>query len=663
MMESLSLLRKMVNWKGHKMAWTTEPTNPKSAQTKKNKWTTEPVTPSNANEPGTFQRVAENTLNAVTTAIPQFAQTIGRELADWAPSRRGGMPEITKELYEGPTVSEEVRAAREKSQGFKPGSLEPQGVIEKGAEKFARFVGESPVFGGVHGARGALSLAGLAAGSQLGEEQKLGPVGQFLIGTFGALLPGGIEYLAKGAAKAVTSPKQALAGTVAKLAKAPEIKKQLIQDARKAGVQLDLGSLTDSGVVKFVQNQIAQSPLVGDALEAFKKDLSQQVINEYKSITGSIGEANFQNNYQAGEAVQNAIKANQQSSLDSARKLYENARKTGENAIVSTGEIKNVVEKIKNSLTPGSIKSPEQSKVIDTLEKLHEGLWKGVSPVKSLINNKIALNDIIDYEIQGGSKQLLKRVVKTIDDTLTQYGKQNPSFGKEWKSANQEFAQHAKTYRNTNISNVLKTQDPATIFNKMNTTAGIRDIKKALSHTPEGKSLFNDLSRYKIDDMVGNALEKNIKDQIQFGKIGNVFKNPKTQELLKELMPKEDFDRLKKLTDLSGNIAESASKFLNTSQSGTTVINMAAVAKMLTDVGQALSGNLLPAMTSLGGLAGVRGISKLITDQEFLRAVEDAILVSKSSNVGLMEQAGKSLLEAAQQGIRGIPQIISDQSS
>jgi len=622
------------------------------------------------NAPGTLRRIAENTANAIGTAIPQFAQSIGRDLADLAPSRRGGMPEITKELYEGPTVSEEIRSAREKSQGFPKGSLEPQGSVEKGIEKFTRFVGESPAFGGISGAREALSLAGLAAGSQLGEDQKLGPVGQFMTGAVGALLPGGIENLAKGAARTVTSPKQVLAKGVAKLVKPSnvEVKKQLIQDARQAGVQLDLGSITDHGAVKFIQNQIAQSPLVGDALETFKKDISQQVINEYKSIADTIGEATLQNNFQAGESVQNAIKANQQSSLDSARKLYEVARNTGKDVLVNTHEIKGVVEKIKNSLTPGSIKSPEQSKVIDVLKKLNDplerdGLWKGVSSVESLINNKIALNDIIDYEIQGGSKQLLKKVVKTIDDTLTKYGATNPQFGNAWKSANKEFAQHAKTFRNTNISNVLKTQDPASIFNKMNTTAGIRDVKKALSHSSEGKSLFNDLSRYKIDDMVGKALEKNIKDQIQFGRIGNVLKQPKTQEILKELIPKSEFDRLKNLTSLTGNIAESASKFLNTSQSGTTIINMAAVSKILSDFGQALYGNFLPAMNSLGGLAGVKGVANLITDPEFLKAVEDAILVSNSSNVRLMEQAGKNLLEAAQVGIRGIPEIMDNQSS
>lgn len=612
------------------------------------------------NEPGTLRRIAENTANAIGTAIPQFAQSIGRGFADLAPSRRGGMPEITKELYEGPTVSQEIRSAREKSQGFKPGSLEPQGSFEKGAEKFARFVGESPAFGGIEGVRGLLSLGGLAAGSQLGEDQKLGPLGQFATGAVGALLPGGIENLAKGAARAVTSPKQSVAKGVAKLVKAPEIKKQLIEDARKAGVQLDLGSITDSGVVKFVQNQIAQSPLVGDALEVFKKDLSQQVVNEYKSIVDTVGQANFQNNFQAGEAVQNAIKANQQSNLEKIRNLYSNARNAGKDATAPTRAIRQEVSKIRDSLFPGAVKSPEQLTVLSNLEKLEDNLWRDFISVDSLINTKTALNDIIDYEVQGGSKQLLKKVVKSIDDTLTEFGKQHPSFGKEWKSANQEFAQHAKTFRNTNISNVLKTQDPATIFNKMNTTAGIKDIQKALSHSFEGKELFKDLSRYKIDDMIGKALEKNVKEQIQFGTIRNVFKQSKTQEILKELMPKSEFDRLKRLTDLTGNIAESASKFLNTSQSGTTIVNLAAVSKMLFDIGQAFSGNLLPALKSLGGLAGVRGVSNLITDPEFLRAVEDAILVSKSSNVSLMEQAGKNLLEAAQQGIRGIPQILNN---
>lgn len=434
---------------------------------------------------------------------------------------------ITKEAF--PTYEE----VSEETHRQNPKLARPEGSIEKGIEKFGRFVGESPAFGGINGPRNLMSLVGLSAGMQLGEDQNLGPVGQFMTGAAGALLPGGIEGLAKGAVNAVKSPTKTLAKGVSKLAKTSDIKKQLINDAREAGVQLDLGSITDSGAVKFVQNQIAQSPLVGDALEVFKKDLSQQVINEYKSIVDSVGESSFQNNFQAGESVQNAIKANQQSSLESARKLYENARKAGKDAVVPTKDIRHVAAKISDQLFPGAIKSPEQLTVLDNLSKIEENLWNENVSVDSLINTKIALNDIIDYEVQGGSKQLLKKVVKTIDDTINKYGAQNPRFGKEWKAANKEFANHAKTFRNTNISNVLKTQDPATIFNKMNTTAGIRDVKKALSSTAEGKSLFNDLSRYKIDDLIGKTLEKNIKDQIGFGKIGMSLKSQKLKRYSK----------------------------------------------------------------------------------------------------------------------------------
>jgi len=527
---------------------------------------------------------------------------------------------------------------------------QPEGATERALEKFGRFVGEAPAFGGVGGARGLASLGGLAAGIQVGEEGNLGPVGQLITGTLGALTPGGVAN----AGKAIFSPRKAAAKAVARSvpAKSLDIQKQLIKDARDAGIQLDVGSLSNNGMVKWVQNQLAQSPLVGDSLDNFKKQLSKQVISEYEGVANSIGQSRFQTHYQAGEAVQNAIRSHKENTLSEARNLYNDARKRGGNFQVFTGKVGDVVKELEESLAPGALKSPEQKAVLDAVQKLRGDVLTAEGGIKSasindLINDKIALNDIIDYEVQGGAKQLLKKVVKALDDTIAAHGSQDPTFAREWKTANKKFADHAKTFRNQNISNVLKTQDPATILNKMNSSAGIRDVKKALSGSKAGKDLFADLSRYKIDDLLEKALEQNVKDQIQFGKVGNALKKGNTQEILKELMEPEQFKRLERLTRLSGNVAESASKFLNTSQSGTTVVNMAAVAKILSDIGQAFYGNFAPAAYSIGGLAGARGLAKAITNPKFLMAVEDAILASKSGNKSLMERAGARLLKEA----------------
>jgi len=549
----------------------------------------------------------------------------------------------------------EEQARTGKQYGSDKSLAQPEGATERALEKFGRFLGESPALGGVGGARGVASLAGLAGGMQVGEESKLGPLGQFITGGIGALTPGGI----RGLGRAIASPRQTVAKGVAKLtpSKSIDIQKQLIRDARDAGVQLDVGSLSDSRLVKFVQNQLAQSALAGESLENFKKQLSKQIIDEYKGVADSIGQSRFQTHYQAGEAVQNAIRQHKDTTLSQARDLYNSARKRGGNFQVFTGKVGDVVKELEESLTPGSIKSGEQKAVLEALNKLKSDVLTPAGDIKSasindLINDKIALNDIIDYEVQGGAKQLLKKAVKALDETISAHGKVDPTFAKEWNMANKRFSEHAKTFRNQNISNVLKTQDPATILNKMNSAAGIRDVKNALSSSKEGRDLFNDLKRYKIDDLLEKSLEQNVKDQIQFGKVGNALKKGKNEDLLRELMPKQDFERLQRLAKLSGNIAESANKFLNTSQSGTTIINMAAVADILHSFSQAFVGNFAPAAVSIGGLAGVRGLSKLITNPKFLTAVEDAILASKSNNLNLMERAGAELLNLTGQGAK-----------
>lgn len=559
-------------------------------------------------------------------------------------------------------VRNEQRATGKQYGSDKP-LAQPEGSTEKAIEKLGRFVGESPSFGGVGGVKGLLSLAGLAGGMQIGEDANLGPLGQFITGGLGALAPGGI----RGLAKAATSPRQTVAKGVAKLtpAKSLDIQKQLIRDARDAGVQLDVGTITNNGLVKAVQSQLAQSPLVGDALENFKKQLSKQIIDEYKGVADSIGQSRFQTHYQAGEAVQNAIRGHKESTLAEARGFYDAARKRGGNFQIFTGKVGDVVKDLEEALTPGSIKSGEQQAVLNAVQKLKGDVMTAEGGIKSasindLINDKIALNDIIDYEVQGGAKQLLKRAVKALDETISAHGAQDPTFAKEWKLANKKFADHAKTFRNQNISNVLKTQDPATILNKMNSSAGIRDVKKALSATKEGRDLFKDLSRYKIDDLLEKALEQNVKEQIQFGKVGSAFKKGKTEDILRELMPKQDFDRLQRLTRLSGNISESASKFLNTSQSGTTLINMAAAGKILHDLTQVFAGNFAPAAVSVGGLAGVRGLSKMITNPKFLTAVEDAILAAKSNNKSYMERSATELLKQVGQGAKTASRSVGD---
>lgn len=155
-------------------------------------------TPQEENKPGFGRRVFENTVGALATSIPQFAQSVGRTFADLAPSRRGGMPELTRDLYEGPSLSQDIRAEREKSQGFAPGSLEPQGYGEKVLNSVAQTAPISALTGGASWGKNLFNDALVSSGQVGAEELGLGVPEQIIGGILAPILfKGGKNLLSK----------------------------------------------------------------------------------------------------------------------------------------------------------------------------------------------------------------------------------------------------------------------------------------------------------------------------------------------------------------------------------------------------------------------------------------------------------------------------------
>ena len=561
---------------------------------------------------------------------------------------------------------EEVRD-QQKEKGKQYGSekplAQPEGAVEKGIEKFGRFLGESPAFGGVGGAKGLASLGGLSAGVQVGEEANLGPIGQLVTGTIGALAPGGI----KSAVKGITSSKHGLAKAAAKFTPKDKLalQQQIIKDARDAGIKLDLGTISGNRFIQGMQTKLAQSSLTGKSFEDFKQKLSQQVIDQYKNLSDTLGKAKFQTISEAGEALQGALKAERDASQKAYRDLYSGAKKRlTDKSVVYPDRIIKTIEEIESGLKPGSLKSTEQKAVLNFIQDVkkdvmaHEGQIKGAK-VQDLINDKIAIHDIVDYEIEGGTKQLLKKLAKDIDETIQQYGRVDPQFAKEYKLADKKFGMHADTFRNKSIGSALKSQDPSQVLNRMNNVQGIRDVKRALSGSADGRELFNDLSRFKLDQIIQKSFEEGASNQVKLGQFGNTFSKGKNRELIKEILPPETFKRLDRLMRTSHEISQAANKFLNTSQSATSLADLAAAGTIMADVGYLFAGNPWPLAVSVGGYVGINQLSKLITNPEFLKAVEEAVLASNSTSPILMKRAADKLLEIAQITSRAVPEASS----
>ena len=568
-------------------------------------------------------------------------------------------PEFLKNFAENylPSYEKELESQQQIPTYSGKEVAKPEGFLEKGTEKLGRFYGEGVVLGAAKTVKGVVSLVGMAAGMQYAEDAGFGPIGQLTLGVLGSMVPSGAKAAFSGI-KNLKPSREKLAAGAAKLTNKDklDVQKKIIENAREQGVTLDLGTMTDNNLTKSLQSFLSQSSLTGPRMDKLKSSISDQVVNQYKKITDEIGSYQFASKNEAAAATQSMLRSVRDRDYATIKSYYsDSVGKLPENASVYSGDIADYIQKIEKELTPGSLKSGEQTKTLSVLEELKKdvlspaGTPKAAS-IKSLINNKIALNEILDFEAQGGQTKLLRPLVKKIDETIiNQTSRTDPKFAKNYETANKKFASHAKKFRNETIGKALQKEDPTLLLNKMGTPHGVKKIKEALSTLPEGEQFFNDLSRFKVDELIFNNMVDGITGQVKHGQFSNLLKKKENRDLLLEMIGKPQLSRLENLMKNSANIAESSAKFFNASQSGVAVKDFVLASIILSGVTKVFSGNVWPLARSLGVLFGGKAVSKLISDPKFLTAVEDAILASKTGETQIMQAAARKLKEIAMQ--------------
>ena len=526
----------------------------------------------------------------------------------------------------------------------------------------------------------ALRGVGAATAIQYAAEAELGPIGTMMAAVVGDMAPSLALKSGAGALNVakhpVESAKQGIAAAKKGVAKAVvavtpgekvALQKALVQEFRDAGIQGDAGTISGNNLLKWTQNALAQSGLTGAPLEELKKSLTKNIVSEYGKLADELGESVYQSRYEAGEAFKSGLKEARDVDYGVASDLYKSAKERASDAQVYSGNVGSLIGEIEKELEPGSFKSGEQKAVLDILGQIKkdvqttEGTPRSAK-VKALINNKIALNDAIDYEVQGGAKKLLQQLVGEIDKTIVSHGKVDPQFAREWTAANAKFAQHAKVFRGKAISQALKTQDPALMFSKMNAPHGIEEIRKALNVTPEGRELFKKLSRYKLEEMIGNNLVNSTTNQLNLGTFSKLLEKGQNRQIAKSLLGEESLKKLERLQSVSGRLAETAQKFLNTSRSGVHAGDLAMAGKLVMDIINIFMGNPWPLMRSGGLYVAARSASKLLADPEFLQLLEDAVLESGVGWTKALEntairiaQKAKALQEPATAAIQTVP--------
>ncbi len=510
---------------------------------------------------------------------------------------------------------------------------------------------------------GTEAMRGLGAGValQMAEDGNFGPVGTIAAAVVGDLSGAGIakgaKTVAKEGAKFAENPKKYLANKAARLVPKEklELQKNIIKDFQEAGIQADIGTITNSNLIKSMQTRLSQSSLTGTALEDLKKTMTEEIKDQYKKLANSLGEARFQTTHEAGQVGKEYLTAIRNAEKERIGDLYSKARDriniAGEQAVVNPSQLHHVIESLEKSLKPGAVKSTEQKAVLEILEKIKgdvldtKGQLKNAK-VKDLMNNKTALNEIINYEVQGGQKKLLGNLVGELDEAIKTYGHRDKEFLKNYAKANKEFAEHAKTFRNNNINKILMSEDPQVLMNKMNSVQGIKDIEKAFSKSPIGKKTFGELKRFKLDQMIGDKMVDNASQQLKTGTFSNLLKNPKDFQIAKEILGEQAVKQVIKLQKVVGHIHESAYKFFNASKTASTAVDAALIFKGMNDLANALSGNPWPLLKTSGALLGSRYVANLMADTKFLKYVEEAVLASKKNDISGLMKLGPQLEES-----------------
>lgn len=498
----------------------------------------------------------------------------------------------------------------------------------------------------------ALRGLGAGAGLQAAEEGEFGPIGTLAAAVIGDLAGGGVA----GLAKAAITPKKSLASLAAKLSAKDKlaVQKELIKDFRESGLQADVGTLTDSDLMKWLQSRLAQSGLTGKALDDLKQQMTSQIKEEYKGLADSLGQAKFSTSHEAGEVVKESMKKIRDADMAATRELYQNANNAlKEGAQTDTKKLAEVITRIEKQLKPGALKSSEQKAVLDVIDTLKHDIFDSEGGlisgnVKDLMNNKVAINDIINYQVQGGAKQFLKTIVSELDRAIIGHGKQNPTFAKNYINANRKFANHAKTFRNRSVETLLRAEDPMSIINKMNSVQGIKNMGNILNRTPEGRETFKNLKRLKLDQVVGDNLVDSTTQQVKLGTFSKLLEKGKNREIIKEILGPQSMKRLERLQSNTGRLADTAQKFFNASKTGVTISDVAVVGKALSDMAHLFAGNPWPIAKTSGGIVGARYLTKLIADPSFLKLVEDAILASSKEDTALLMQIGEKLAKPIQ---------------
>lgn len=523
----------------------------------------------------------------------------------------------------------------------------------------------------IPGAIGAF-MSGVA--TQEAEEAGVGPMGQLGIGLATSVLS------QAGAAKAGNAFKQLSSGGWKNIlreparigAHAPGIKvkpnseiAKVVNAAAEEGITLPLSAMTEGTVAKQVENITSKMTGGRGAYRDLFSKANKEFVEAYQRNLDKISIANFAEKFEAGAAAQAGLKNARNVAAERVRQQYQtsiDSLPTG--ATVADNGIRRISKKMASELSDSLLPSAEEAatkgeftELLNNLQKVEAkagsilgadgkaiALESGAIPVKSLVATERSLNDLINYEKQGGSKKLLIQAQKKVQKALENYSKSSPE-AKQWYKnhldAKAGHADLAQRFRNNIIDSSLKNERPEFILNHMGTKSGIQKVGNALAETPEGKELFNQLKRFKVEEMIGKKLINQATGDVKYQAGASALADPKNQEVLKELMGPKAYTSFKNLQKVSAGIQKGFRDFMNPSKTAEVgMANSSGAGAVTSIIYGAATGSPETVALGTGVIAAPWAMSKLMTNENFLK---ESARLAQAGNLGNKQNFQRAL--------------------
>lgn len=435
------------------------------------------------------------------------------------------------------------------------------------------------------------------------------------------------------------------------IAKLSPVKQNIVDAAKAEGIKIPPSAITDSRLAQFFESRVAQSGLSGKSYDKLMNKMNDDFLKRYDDILENVSKEKFNNTTSGGYTVQDAIKNKQEASQRLVRqkygKLIDNYGSSEVTAQNTISYIDNVINKLRNTAS----ESPGKNTVLSKMEEIKKNLTitpedpnpyllptqkqRNSITIEKLLNTKNDLNEIINYEVQGGVKQFLKGVVSNINNDI----RSSSSPIKEMFDSAEAMAKtNAKTFRNDLISSMIKGERPETLISKINSPSDVLKLEQALGTKGKGKEIVNKIKRLKIEEIINRKLIDSSQDSpsVKYGTFASTTSDDaRNNALLKYLSGQENYKRIENLRTIAQGVS-SGKKFFNFSKSGNVVQDLAVIYS-----GLKLGG--IPALTPYI-------LSKLITSESLMNGLTGAVKAQASNDASVRKAAIMTFINSLQKG-------------